>query len=48
MREWETVIVTTGESQGRTKIEGGGRKIQAMEQVNKSKYYDYLLQQWAR
>lgn len=48
LREWETVIVTTGKSQGRTKIEIGGRKIQAMDKVDKEKYYAYLLQQWAR
>lgn len=48
LREWETVIVTTGLSQGRTKVQAGGRKIQAMEQVNKSSFYAYILQQWAR
>lgn len=47
LREWETVIVTTGKSQGRTKIEIGGRKIQAMDKVDREKYYAYLLQQWA-
>jgi purine nucleosidase len=48
LREWETVIVTTGKSQGRTKVEKGGRKIQAMDKVDKEKYYAYLLHQWAR
>jgi len=48
LREWETVIVTTGKSQGRTKIEIGGRKIQAMDKVDQAKYYAYILQQWAR
>jgi purine nucleosidase len=48
LREWETVIVTTGKSQGRTKIEMGGRKIQAMDKVDQAKYYAYILQQWAR
>lgn len=48
LREWETVIVTTGPSQGRTKLEPGGRKIWAMDQVDKSRFYAYILQQWAR
>lgn len=48
IREWETAIATTGLSQGRTKVEPGGRKIQAMEQVDKSNFYAYILQQWAR
>ncbi|HEY9726563.1 MAG TPA: nucleoside hydrolase [Chroococcales cyanobacterium] len=47
LREWETLIVTTGKSQGRTKIERGGKKIQAMDKVDKEKYYAYILQQWA-
>lgn len=48
IREWETAIATTGLSQGRTKVEPGGRKIQAMETVDKSSFYAYILQQWAR
>lgn len=48
LREWETAIVTTGSSQGRTKVEPGGRKIQAMDKVDKSQFYAYILQQWAR
>src|SRR4028119_1925082 len=48
LREWETVIVTSGKSQGRTKVETGGRKIRAMDKVDKEKYYAYILQQWAR
>ncbi|HEY9610870.1 nucleoside hydrolase [Allocoleopsis sp.] len=48
LQEWETVILTSGESQGRTKVERGGRKIQAMNKVDKEKYYAYLLHQWAR
>jgi purine nucleosidase len=47
LREWETVIVTSGKSQGRTKVEAGGRKIRAMDKVDKEKYYAYVLQQWA-
>lgn len=48
LQEWETVIVTSGKSQGRTKVETGGRKIQAMAHVDQEKYYAYILQQWAR
>jgi len=48
LREWETAIVTTGSSQGRTKIVSGGRKIQAMDKVDTSSFYTYILQQWAR
>jgi purine nucleosidase len=48
LREWETMIVTTGLSQGRTKIVSGGRKIQAMDRVDVSSFYTYILQQWAR
>ncbi len=47
LREWETAIVTTGASQGRTKVQPGGHKIQAMDQVDTSKFYAYILQQWA-
>lgn len=48
IREWETAIATTGLSQGRTKVEPGGRKIWVMETVDKSSFYAYILQQWAR
>lgn len=48
LREWETVIVTDGPSQGRTKVQAGGRKIRALDQVDTAQFYDYLLKQWAR
>jgi purine nucleosidase len=48
LREWETAIITAGPSQGRTKIEPRGRKIQAMDRVDQSSFYAYILQQWAR
>jgi purine nucleosidase len=48
LREWETEIITTGLSQGRTKIVSGGRKIYAMDKVDKEAFYAYILQQWAR
>ena len=48
LREWETEIVTVGPSQGRTKVTPGGRKVRAMDGVNKEKFFAYVLQQWAR
>ncbi|MBD2510644.1 nucleoside hydrolase [Nostoc muscorum FACHB-395] len=48
LREWETEIITTGVSQGRTKVVSGGRKIYAMDKVDKEAFYAYILQQWAR
>lgn len=48
LREWEIEIITTGLSQGRTKVVLGGRKIYAMDKVDKEAFYDYILQQWAR
>ncbi|MBD2434320.1 MULTISPECIES: nucleoside hydrolase [Fischerella] len=48
LRQWETEIVTSGLSQGRTKIVSGGRKIYAMDKVDKEAFYAYILQQWAR
>ena len=48
LREWETEIITTGLSQGRTKVVSGGRKISAMDKVEKEAFYAYILQQWAR
>jgi purine nucleosidase len=48
LREWETAIVTKGRSQGRTKVEAGGRKIQALDRVDVDRFYAYILQQWAR
>lgn len=48
LREWETEIITTGLSQGRTQVVSGGRKISAMDKVDKEAFYNYILQQWAR
>lgn len=48
LREWETEIITTGASQGRTKVVNGGRKIYAMDAVDQEAFYAYILQQWAR
>jgi purine nucleosidase len=35
-------------SQGRTKVVAGGRKIQAMDKVDKEAFYSYILQKWKR
>ncbi|NES99098.1 MAG: nucleoside hydrolase [Sphaerospermopsis sp. SIO1G2] len=48
LKEWETEIITQGVSQGRTKVVAGGRKIKAMDKVNKEGFYNYILQQWKR
>lgn len=48
LEEIETAIVTTGCSQGRTTVQSGGRKIQVMKQVMVDRFYEYILQQWAR
>ena len=48
LAEVETAIVTKGRSQGRTKVEPGGRKIKVMKRVDAEGFYNYILQQWAR
>ncbi|MBD2196032.1 MULTISPECIES: nucleoside hydrolase [Calothrix] len=48
LREWETEIISNGVSQGRTKVVAGGRKIYAMDKVDKEAFYSYISQQWAR
>ncbi|MGK7943922.1 MAG: nucleoside hydrolase [Microcystaceae cyanobacterium] len=48
LREVTTEIVTTGSSEGRTKIVPQGRTIQALDRVNHQEFYSYILQQFAR
>jgi purine nucleosidase len=48
LRTWETEIVTSGMSQGRTKVVTHGRQVYVMDQVDKAAFYSYVLQQWAR
>ncbi len=43
----ETDIISTGISQGRTILKPGGRKINVMTEVDREKFYEYLLQQFA-
>ncbi|MGF1480690.1 MAG: nucleoside hydrolase [Cyanophyceae cyanobacterium] len=46
VQERETSIVTTGTSQGRVKLESGGRKVLVMESVEKEQFCSYLLEQF--
>ncbi len=48
LREWETVILTEGPSQGRTKVQPGGRKIKALDKVDLDRFYAYIFKQWSR
>jgi len=48
IRERETVIVTEGPSQGRTKLQAGGRKVKVLDKVNPEAFYDYVLKQWSK
>jgi purine nucleosidase len=48
LREWETVIVPAGPSQGRTLVQPGGKKIRALDTVDKEQFYEYMLKAWAR
>ena len=47
VEERETDIITTGASQGRTVLKAGGKKIRVMTEVDKERFYSYLLQQFA-
>jgi purine nucleosidase len=46
--EYETTIITTGKSQGRTLVQSGGKKIKVMEKVDKDRFYRYFLHQLAK
>ena len=45
--EQETDIISTGISQGRTILKAGGRKVNVMTQVDKEKFYSYLIQKFS-
>ena len=47
VEEKETDIISTGISQGRTILKSGAKKIKVMTEVDKSKFYAYLLEQFA-
>lgn len=48
LEERETDIITQGASQGKTIVKSGGRKIKVMTEVDREKFYRYLLQQLTR
>lgn len=48
VEERETDIITQGVSQGRTIIKAGGKQVKVMTEVDRDKFYLYLLQQLAR
>lgn len=48
LAEWETSVVVSGPSQGRTQVQPGGRPIQALDTVDLDRFYSYVLEQWAR
>ncbi|BAZ13926.1 inosine/uridine-preferring nucleoside hydrolase [Calothrix sp. NIES-4071] len=48
LKQLETEIIPTGKSQGRTKVVEKGRKIFAMDKVDKDWFYSYILEQWKR
>jgi purine nucleosidase len=48
IEEVETDIVTTGMSEGKTIIKSGGKKIRVMTEVDRNKFYAYLLASFAR
>lgn len=48
LREWETEIILTGPSQGRTLVRPGGRKIMALDKVDLDQFYAYIFKQWSR
>lgn len=47
LKEWETTVSTQGASQGQIQVEPGGRRIWAMDRVDRDRFYRYILQQWA-
>jgi purine nucleosidase len=48
VREVETAIIPSGPSQGRTILQAGGKKVRALEGLDKRAFYEYMLTQWAR
>lgn len=43
-----TAVVTDGPSQGRIRLDGGGREVDVLTAVDLDEFYRYLLGQWAR
>lgn len=43
LRDWRTVVIPDGPSQGRTKVDDSGRVIQVMDTVDKPAFYQYVV-----
>ena len=48
LKDWNTEIITTGISQGRTLVTPGGRKVSALHTVDLDRFYSYIFKQWSR
>jgi purine nucleosidase len=48
LKDWNTEIITTGISQGRTSVTSGGRKVSALHTVDLDRFYSYIFKQWSR
>jgi purine nucleosidase len=48
VRDVATDVVPVGPSQGRTRVHPGGRKTTVLDSVDVARFYDHLLEQWAR
>lgn len=48
LHDWETEVIATGASQGRTRVAPGGRVVQALHTVDKDAFFTYFLKQMAR
>ncbi len=48
LKEYETEIIASGKSQGRTLVKPGARKIRALDTVDLTKFYNYILESLRR
>ena len=48
LRKWETAVIPSGPSQGRTVVQAGGKPIKALHAVRKEEFYEYIVKAWAR
>ena len=48
IKEWETAVIASGPSQGRTVVQAGGRKVRALDKVDTGRFYEYIIKQWQR
>ena len=47
-RNFETAVDVEGKSQGRIRVEDGGRKVKVLQRVDPEDFHRYLLAQWKR